>query len=100
MAPTDIELSPLEQLAALRTLDQFRTWGSLEDRRRCLVCGQTISGAQIRVVGPAPFRLQCPTPGCPAIPMDWSLPILVRESQHVELNGHAIHPPQPLHATG
>ena len=88
MPPKEIELSPQEKLGALRALDQFRTWGSLEDQRRCLACGQTITGAQIRVVGPAPFRLQCPTPGCPAIPMDWSLSIPVRDGEGAGSNGH------------
>lgn len=96
----DIELSPQEKLAALRTLDQFRRWDSLEDRRRCLQCGRTITGTQIRVMGPAPFHLQCPTPACSAIPMDWSLLILVREPQEVDLNGYALHAPERLQASG
>ena len=88
MPPTDIELSPQEKLAALRALDKFRTWYSLEDRRRCLACGQIITGRQIRVVGPAPFHLLCPTPDCPAIPMDWSLLIPARGFAESLSNGH------------
>jgi hypothetical protein len=75
--PPNIELSPGEKLAALKALDEFRRWESLDDRRRCLACGDTITGWQIRVVGPAPFHLECPTADCPAIPMDWSLLIAI-----------------------
>jgi len=69
-----VELSPAEKLAALRTYDRFRHWSALEERRCCLQCGQIITGAEIRVVGPAPFQLQCPTEGCHSIAMDWVLP--------------------------
>ena len=79
----------MEKLAALRALDQFRIWNSLDDQRRCLACGQIITGEQIQVVGPAPFRLQCPTPDCPAIPMDWSLLIPIPFLLESGANGHS-----------
>ena len=75
---TATRLSDEENLEALRRLDQFRQWHSLEEKRYCLVCGNLISGRQIRVAdrtrGKGPLRLSCPTEGCNSIPMDWVLP--------------------------
>ena len=72
------KLSDDEKLEALRRLDQFRQWHSLEEKRYCLVCGNVISGGQIRVNGgtrgKGPARLSCPTERCNSIPMDWVLP--------------------------
>jgi hypothetical protein len=71
-------LSDEEKLEALRRLDQFRQWHSLDEKRYCLVCGNLITGRQIQVVdgtrGNRPLRLSCPTKGCNSIPMDWVLP--------------------------
>jgi hypothetical protein len=71
-------LSDAEKLAVLRSLDQFREWHSLDERRYCLVCGKIITGRQIQVAGDArgdgPQRLNCPTERCNSIPMDWALP--------------------------
>ena len=73
-----IKLSDQEKLDVLCRLDQFRHWGSLEEKRYCLVCGKIITGRQIRVVGGTrgngPLRLSCPTERCNSIPMDWVLP--------------------------
>jgi hypothetical protein len=84
-------LSDEENLEALRRLDQFRQWHSLEEKRYCLVCGNLISGRQIQVAGRTPgngpLRLSCPTEGCNSIPMDWVLPtdeILARVEKRVE----------------
>ena len=67
-----------DKLNALRTLDQFREWRSLDDKRYCLVCGKIITGQQIQVTGDTPGdgpqRLNCPTERCSSIPMDWALP--------------------------
>lgn len=75
---TEIKLSDQEKLAALRRLDQFRQWHSLDQTRYCLVCGKLISGRQIQVAdgtgGNGPLRLSCPTERCNSIPMDWVLP--------------------------
>ena len=75
---TATRLSDEEKLEALRRLDQFRQWHSLEEKRYCLVCGKLISGRQIQVAGGTrgnePLRLSCPTEGCNSIPMDWVLP--------------------------
>jgi len=71
-------LSNNEQLEALRRLDQFRPWHSLDERRYCLVCGNLITGRQIQVAGGTrgngALRLSCPTNSCNSIPMDWVLP--------------------------
>jgi len=71
-------LSDEEKLEALRRLDQFRQWHSLEEKRYCLVCGNLISGRQIQVAGGTRgnglLRLSCPTERCNSIPMDWVLP--------------------------
>jgi len=71
-------LSDADQLDALRRLDQFRQWPSLDEKRYCLVCGKIIIGRQIEVAGGTrgngPLRLNCPTERCNSIPMDWVLP--------------------------
>jgi hypothetical protein len=75
---TASRLSDDEKLEALRRLDQFRRWQSLDEKRYCLVCGKLIAGRQIRVGGGTrgngPLRLSCPTERCNSIPMDWVLP--------------------------
>ena len=71
-------LSHAEKLAVLRSLDQFREWQSLDEKRYCLVCGKIITGHQIQVAGDTRgdglHRLNCPTERCNSIPMDWALP--------------------------
>ena len=73
-----VALSDADKLDALRRLDQFREWHSLDDKRFCLVCSKIITGRQIQVAGGTrgngPQRLSCPTEGCNSIPMDWVLP--------------------------
>jgi hypothetical protein len=73
-----ITLSDADKLDALRRLDLFRQWRSLDEKRFCLVCGKIITGWQIQVAGGTrgngPLRLSCPTERCNSIPMDWVLP--------------------------
>lgn len=78
-----MELSPpapvadANKLNALRALDQFREWRSLDDQRYCLVCGKIITGRQIQIAGThgnRELQLSCPTEQCNSIPMDWVLP--------------------------
>ena len=73
-----VTLSDADKLDALRRLDQFRQWHSLDEKRYCLVCGKLITGRQIQVAGGTrgngPLRLNCPTEQCNSIPMDWVLP--------------------------
>ena len=76
--PAPVALSDAEKLEALRQLDQFREWRSLDDKRFCLVCGKIVTGRQIQVAGDTPgdrpLRVNCPTELCNSIPMDWALP--------------------------
>jgi hypothetical protein len=72
-----VPLADGDKLNALRRLDQFREWHSLDDKRYCLVCGKIISGRQIQVAatrGDGSQPLNCPTERCSSIPMDWALP--------------------------
>ena len=75
---TAVTFSDNEQLEALRQLDQFRQWHSVDEKRYCLVCGKLLTGRRIQVTGGTrgngPLRLSCPTVGCNSIPMDWVLP--------------------------
>ena len=70
-------LADVDKLIALRRVDQFREWRSLDDRRYCLVCGKIITGRQIQIAsdtaGNEPLGLSCPTELCNSIPMDWVL---------------------------
>ena len=67
-----------DNLEVLCRLDQFRHWGSLDEKRYCLVCSKIITGRQIEVAcgtrGNGALRLSCPTERCNSIPMDWVLP--------------------------
>jgi hypothetical protein len=87
-----VNLSDIAKLEVLQRLDQFRPWRSLDEKRYCLVCGEIITGKQIRVRGgtrgDGPLRLNCPTERCHSIPMDWVLPtdevlanVALRETQ-------------------
>ncbi len=73
-----IELSEGDKLDALRRLDQFRKWNSLDDKRYCLSCGKVITGRDVQIIGgrrgTGPLRATCPTNECNSIPMDWALP--------------------------
>ncbi len=73
-----VTLSDADKLDALRRLDQFRHWRSLDEKRYCLVCGKIITGQQIEVAGgtrgKGSLRLSCPTERCNSVPMDWVLP--------------------------
>lgn len=73
-----ITISHQDKLEALRRLDQFRHWSSLDERRYCLSCGKVITGRQIILSGGTrghgPLRVECPTRGCIATPIDWAIP--------------------------
>lgn len=68
-------ISPEEKLEALRKLDIFHHWDSLDEKRLCIRCGQIISGHEIKVFGghcpQGSMRLECPTAGCAAVPIEW-----------------------------
>jgi hypothetical protein len=94
-----LALSDAAKLDALRRLDQFREWRSLDERRFCLVCGKIITGRQIQVAGGTrgngPLRLSCPTEGCNSIPMDWVLPTdeILASVETVVAEGHNVSAP-------
>jgi hypothetical protein len=73
-----ITLSEDDKLDALRRLDQFRKWSSLDDKRYCLSCGNIVTGWDVKIIGgrrgAGPLRAICPTERCNSIPMDWVLP--------------------------
>ena len=73
-----IALADQEKLQIMRRLDQFRVWGSLDEKRYCLSCGKLITGRDILVIdgtrAGGPPRIICPTKDCQSIPMDWALP--------------------------
>jgi hypothetical protein len=75
MEPTPLTLSSADQLLALRQLDIFHHWESIDERRYCRGCGQIITGRQIKVFGSLrshhPSRLECPTEGCLSVPLEW-----------------------------
>ncbi len=92
-----LSLGDQEKLAALREVDLYRQWHSLDEERRCLECGLPITGRQIQIVlyadGSGPLRGQCPTSKCSSIPMDWSLPRdadpIMRETEEAAATAHA-----------
>ncbi|MDQ3198380.1 MAG: hypothetical protein M3Q46_04210 [Verrucomicrobiota bacterium] len=73
-----LNLSVARRLRALRELDVFHPWNSIDERRFCRRCGQPITGRQILVCSGSrdrrPARLECPTGGCLAVPLDWIIP--------------------------
>ena len=75
---SSITLSDEEKLDVLRRLDQFRQWHSLDQKRYCLVCGEMITGREIKVIesvsGETRLRVVCPTKHCDAMPIEWVLP--------------------------
>jgi hypothetical protein len=93
-------LADAERLNALRRLDQFREWRSLDDERYCLVCGKIITGRRIQVAGgtraTGPLRLSCPTERCNSIPMDWVLPTdeLLALAETATSDDHSTAPPR------
>ena len=56
---TAIRLSDQEKLEALRRLDQFRQWHSLDEKRYCLVCGNLITGRQIKSLAEPAATVRC-----------------------------------------
>jgi hypothetical protein len=74
-APSPLTLTPEAKLDALRHLDEFHFWHSLDDVRICQHCHQRIAGWQIEVVELADtggaLRLQCPTSDCESLPGEW-----------------------------
>jgi hypothetical protein len=85
-----LQLPPPDKLDALRYLDEFHFWHSLDEERVCRRCGQTITGWQILVFERqgtrGAMRLQCPTPSCVSRPGDW---VYANPVQAARLRGKA-----------
>jgi hypothetical protein len=92
-------LADADKLNALRRLDRFREWRSLDDERYCLVCGKIITGRQIQVAdstsGNGAPGVSCPTEECNSIPMDWALPTdeILAVANAAASKGHIVIPP-------
>lgn len=73
-----LPLSPEDKLDALRFVDEFHLWRSLEDERRCARCHEVITGRQVLVFERRGTRgrlsLQCPSAGCFSTARDWDYP--------------------------
>jgi hypothetical protein len=89
-ASVPLQLSPEDKLDALRYLDEFHFWHSLDEERLCRRCGQTLTGWQVLVFERegtrGAMRLQCPTPGCVSHPGDW---VYANPVQAARLRGKA-----------
>jgi hypothetical protein len=70
-----LNLSAEERLYALRSLDVFHPWESVDEKRLCRRCGNIITGRQVKIRrhgwGGKPTRLGCPTEGCLGVPLEW-----------------------------
>jgi hypothetical protein len=70
-----LELVPEDKLDALRYLDEFRFWYSLDDQRRCQRCHRVLTGNQIEVLElhgtRGRMQLRCPTVGCDSTSSEW-----------------------------
>ncbi len=76
MSAKPVALTPAQKLATLRALDVFHHWESIDEERLCQRCGEIISGRAIKVLVARrglkkELRLECPTDGCPAVPIEW-----------------------------
>jgi hypothetical protein len=77
-----------DRIAVLRAEDRFRSWGSLDDERLCILCKRKFNGRQvaIRRLPNGRYELRCPTDHCNSRPHLWvypkrSLPYLAGKSE-------------------
>jgi hypothetical protein len=70
-----LNLSAEERLQALRRLDIFHPWESVDEKRLCGRCRKIITGRQVKIWGDRPggepAHLECPSKGCLAVPLEW-----------------------------
>ena len=62
-----------QRLGILRSVDDWRTWHSLEDERLCIECAQLLTGREVIVTTGeiGGWTVTCPTSGCTSTPRDW-----------------------------
>ena len=75
-----------DRLSILGAEDRFRTWGSLDDERLCIICKRKFNGRQVEVrrAGNRKYQLHCPTEGCNSKPHLWIYPATPLVSHVVE----------------
>lgn len=100
-ASLPVQLPPQDKLDALRYLDEFHFWQTLDDERLCRRCGCTITGRQILVFElhgtRGSLRLQCPSPGCVSKPGEWVYANPVRAARmRAEAEASASAPPEKV----
>jgi hypothetical protein len=70
-----LNLSAEERLQALRRLDIFHPWESVDEKRLCRRCRTIITGQQVKIWGDRPggepAQLECPSKGCLSVPLEW-----------------------------
>jgi len=85
MSPNVLHLAPAKKLKTLKEIDIFHPWNSLDEHRRCGRCGQVFTGREIRVCrgwqDGKRYRLECPTEGCPSVPIEWMVVTAQAESE-------------------
>ena len=67
------DLTAEERLEILRAGDELRTWSSLDDERRCVLCQRTLNGWQVEILRDQRGRylLKCPTSDCGSFAAHW-----------------------------
>jgi hypothetical protein len=67
------DLTAEERLEILRAGDKLRSWSSLDDERRCVLCERILRGWQIRILRDQRGRylLKCPTSDCGSFAAHW-----------------------------
>jgi len=75
-----------DRLSILRAEDRFRSWGSLDDERLCIICKRKFNGRQVEVrrASNRKYQLHCPTEGCNSKPHLWIYPTTPLVSHLVE----------------
>ncbi|HEV8423258.1 MAG TPA: hypothetical protein VGQ40_07930 [Chthoniobacterales bacterium] len=87
MARKVTHVSPAERLRLVREIDIFHPWQSLDEKRFCRRCGGTFRGAEIKVVSAQDgtgYRLECPTEGCPSVPIEWIIVEAIEKPQSID----------------
>ena len=81
-----------DRLSVLRAEDRFRSWGSLDDERLCVVCKRKFSGRQVEIrrIANRKYKLRCPTAGCDSVPHLWIYPATPLVAYVLELDWYRL----------